>query len=83
MEKLKIAHKHSFKNRKELSGEKMCGCFYCGKIFPAAEIEDWYEENDGNETAVCPYCYIDSVIGESDEYPLTKEFLKEMNEYYF
>ena len=34
-------------------------------------------------TALCPYCVIDAVIGEGAGYPLTEEFLKKMNAYWF
>lgn len=38
---------------------------------------------DREDTVLCPYCCADSVIGESSGYPITKEFLKKMNEYWF
>ena len=34
-------------------------------------------------TAVCPYCGIDAVIGESSGYPITAEFLKRMRKRWF
>lgn len=40
-------------------------------------------EYDGEMTALCPFCNIDSVIGESCGYVITKDFLSEMNEYWF
>ena len=40
------------------------------------EIEEWVGIN--NDTALCPYCGIDSIICESSEYPMTEDFLKEM-----
>lgn len=74
------AHKYCKGNKKQLSNDRICGCFYCLEIFPPKEIKTWlhYEE-----TAICPYCCIDSVIGESTGYPITKEFLKKMNEHWF
>lgn len=74
------AHAFSFRNRSKLEQDLECGCFYCMKIFPANEIEEW--EDDG-ETAICPYCGIDSVIGESSGYPLTEADLKEMHLHWF
>lgn len=50
-----------------LKNEKKCGCFYCCKIFSPNEIEDWCED-EPDRTAICPYCWIDSVIGESFVY---------------
>ena len=76
-----VAHKFCTNNREELQKDKKCGCFYCLKIFSPSEIEDWIPDTKG--TARCPYCGIDSVIGEYSEFPITIEFLSEMNKYWF
>ncbi len=44
-------------------------------------VKDW--EYSEEQTALCPFCEIDSVIGESCGYPITREFLSGMNEYWF
>ena len=75
------AHEFSSNNYDSIRASKMCGCFYCGKIFPAEEVLDWYD--DKTKTATCPYCTIDSVIGDQTGYPITKEFLQRMKEYWF
>lgn len=67
------AHKYSDHHREKLEKDKQCGCFYCLSIFSPKEIDEWI---DAEKTALCPYCSIDSVIGESSGYPITKEFLK-------
>ena len=80
------AHKYSNNHRKELEHDKVCGCFCCIKIFKPSEIKIFLEADndcDREGTAICPYCGIDSVIGESSGYPITKEFLTAMNEYWF
>jgi hypothetical protein len=79
------AHEFSCYNKNELERDSICGCFYCIRIFKPSEIKEWVpEEEDGEEcTALCPYCEIDSVIGKSSGYPITKEFLKEMNRVWF
>lgn len=74
------AHKFSLYHRKELWNDHKCGCFCCLAIFNPNEIDDWIDNND---TAICPYCGIDSIIGEYTGYPITKEFLKQMNEFWF
>jgi hypothetical protein len=76
----KIAHKHSSKHRSEIENSSVCGCFYCGKTFEPKEILDWID--DGN-TALCPKCGIDSVIGSGSGLVISKEFLDEMNGYWF
>lgn len=35
------------------------------------------------ETASCPYCYEESVIGEKSGHSITTEFLVAMNEYWY
>jgi hypothetical protein len=74
------AHEHSARHRAELLASDLCGCFYCGATFTATEIVDW---TDGEQTALCPRCGIDSVIGSAAGFPLTKEFLDGMNKYWF
>ncbi len=75
------AHRHSINHRPQLTGDKVCGCFYCLAIFDPAEIEEWIPDTCG--TAICPHCGIDSVIGESSGYPITTEFLREMHGHWF
>ena len=83
MEDIRIieAHKFSSNHKKELLNDQKCGCFFCLKIFGPKEITDWIKDTEG--TAICPYCGVDSVIGESSGFPMTKEFLSKMYEYWF
>ena len=76
------AHNFCSNHKKQLQKDKRCGCFYCMEVFDPKEIRTWLKETSG-ETAICPYCGIDSIIGESSGYPVTIEFLKAMNEYWF
>lgn len=76
------AHDYCTNNKQKLVDDQICGCFYCGKIFEPSQIEEWIEDSEDN-TALCPYCGIDSIIGESSGYPITQEFLKKMNAYWF
>ena len=76
-----IAHGFSINNKETLLKDKKCGCFYCLKIFNPNEIKEWSYDRGG--TAICPCCNIDSIIGESSNYPITKEFLEKMKEYWF
>ncbi len=77
------AHLYSGANRDYLSKDKKCGCFYCLKIFDPKEIIDWCYYVSDEDTAICPYCGIDSIIGESSGFPITEEFLKKMHNYWF
>lgn len=74
------AHEFSSRNMLALRNDRVCGCFYCLKIFSPEQIERWLLVE---QTALCPYCGIDSVIGESSGYPITEEFLAKMKAYWF
>ena len=74
------AHKHSSNHREELLSSDVCGCFYCLEIYSPHEIEEWVDEG---KCALCAKCGIDSVIGSASNYPITGDFLKKMNQYWF
>jgi hypothetical protein len=78
-QELRDTHRHSSYHRKKLEASSQCGCFYCEKIFNPIEIVDW---TDGGQTAICPYCGIDSVIG-SASVPITEKLLQEMRILWF
>jgi hypothetical protein len=58
----------------------LAGCFYCQAVYSPNEITDW---TDDDQTALCAKCGIDSVIGAKSGFPITPEFLAEMNRYWF
>lgn len=74
------AHKYSTNNRTQLALSSQAGCFYCGETFKPEEIEKWL---DGDKTAMCPRCNVDSVIGDQSGYKLTSEFLQGMYDRWF
>jgi hypothetical protein len=83
------AHKHCALHRAQILDSDRCGCFYCLAIFQPSEIEDWVEEppnvgiSASGQSALCPRCGIDSVIGSRSGYPITVEFLTRMKEHWF
>lgn len=80
------AHRFSSNHKGQLSQDRLCGCFYCLSIFSPKEIRFWLQAHgpsDGDGTAVCPYCGVDSVIGASSGYPITPAFLRRMKEHWF
>jgi uncharacterized paraquat-inducible protein A len=79
-EPIREAHRHSSSHRSELLASELCGCFYCEAIYAPSEITDWI---DDGQTALCARCGIDSVIGTKSGFPVTAEFLGEMNRYWF
>jgi len=74
------AHKRCHHHRAELQGSELCGCFYCDAIFSPAQITQWV---DDGQTALCPKCEIDSVIGSASGYPITKNFFERMHAHWF
>ena len=79
-------HRYTNNHKPELEKDSICGCGSCMNIYSPSEIEEWLiaDNNcDCRGTAVCPKCGIDAVIGESSGYPITREFLKAMNEKWF
>lgn len=75
------AHKFCSNHKEKLLRNHNYGCFYCLEIFSPNKIEEWIEDTRG--TVICPYCGVDSIIGESSKYPITKEFLKMIQECWF
>lgn len=79
---LKAAHKASFKNKESILQSQQCGCFSCKRMMSPAEVV-FRAEMDGKETAWCPHCGIDAVLGDASGYPITEDFLKKMNKEWF
>src|SRR4051794_32878356 len=79
------AHGHSINHREEVLKRDLCGCFYCRKTFLPTMIREWTDEVGGvGQTALCPRCGIDSVIGSSSGLPVQKlDFLREMRRRFF
>jgi hypothetical protein len=72
------------RNRDELLLSERCGCFYCGAIFLPVEVNEWTDEKEGvGQTALCPRCGIDAVIGSASGYPITADFMEMMKQYWF
>jgi hypothetical protein len=79
------AHKFSSGHRSQVEASETCGCFYCLATFPPTAIEEWVDEDDAGvgQTALCPRCGIDSVLGSKAGFPLTQEFLGAMKQHWF
>ena len=92
MNPLLAAHRHTSNNRAELEASTLCGCCSCTEIFPTEEIVAWtgFDLNDINnpeaanaETALCPKCGSEALIGDRAGYSLNLEFLNRMNQAWF
>jgi hypothetical protein len=77
-----LAREHSSRNRDEILASTHCGCFYCTSVFKPFDVADWVKDERG-ETAICPKCGIDAVLGDRAGYPLTEDFLRRMHDRWF
>jgi hypothetical protein len=71
----KDAHSHSHKNVMEVMASEKCGCFFCRATYSPEAITEFVEDG---QTALCPNCGVDAVIGDKAGYELTDEFLLAM-----
>ena len=74
------ALKHTINHRTELDESAHCGCFFCFRTFSSVEIKIWI---DKEQTALCPRCGIDSVIGTASGFQIDDRFLRMLNTYRF
>jgi len=74
------AYKHASFHRVEVLRSSTCGCIHCLSTFETSEIKTWI---DTGQTAVCPRCGMDSVIGSEAGMALTNEFLSAMHDRWF
>ena len=81
----KAAHRFSSGNRNLVVMSDNCGCFHCLAIFKPTSIFAWTDgkEWEPHATALCPKCGIDSVLPSEAGFPITKEFLKAMENHWF
>ena len=66
-------------NRLLLRRGAICGCFYCLSEFPFGAIEEWI---DSGETALCPRCGIDAVLGFNTA-SVDQQILRDMHQEWF
>jgi len=79
------AHARSSKHRAEVQGSARCGCFHCCATFAPIEIAEWVDEDQSGlgQTALCPKCGIDSVLGDRSGFPVSSDFLASMKAHWF
>lgn len=71
--------KYSRRNKIYLENSNTCGCYFCLNIFDPKEIIEWTDEG---ETAICPKCHVDSIVGDST-LEINHKFLEEASKYWF
>lgn len=70
------AFKRASRHRAEIESSERCGCFSCFRTFEPAAITRWI---DGDQTALCPKCGIDTVIGSATMHGLNDTFLRRLH----
>jgi hypothetical protein len=82
---LRAAHKKCIRNRAEIDSSNQCGCFYCRKLFGSGQIVNWIDTDSphAQQTALCPLCGIDSVIGSASGLGITERVFEEMHTVWF
>ena len=74
------AHKHASQHRVEIEASTRCGCFFCFRTFPPLSIKAWI---DARQTALCPGCGVDSVLGNASPHRIDDAFLPRMHGQFF
>ena len=72
-------HRHTRANRMELEASEVCGCIACERIYFPSEVVRWAE----GETALCPHCGVDAVVGSASGIPIMPGVLRRAHERWF
>lgn len=78
---LLTARQHSANHKAGIMRGDLCGCFSCLAVFPPTEIEQWIPDIH-DETALCPSCGKDTVIGEGCGIPIEPKALTTMRDFW-
>lgn len=92
MNDLLAAYRDVSRNWEQIQASKVCGCCSCMQIFASDEIVAWtglgMDDVDdpraiAGQTALCPRCGSEAVIGDKSGFPINAQFLGRMNEAWF
>ena len=92
MNELLAAYRYTSSNWAQINASKVCGCCSCLQLFKPDEIVAWTgldmrNMNDpaavDQQTAMCPRCGSEAVLGDKSGYPINTQFLGRMNEAWF
>ena len=81
-EQLKLYHSHTIRNRKEIDQSEFCHCISCCQSYPSPIVMDFIKDGKG-ETALCPNCGIDALIGDACGLSINQEILTTLNKRWF
>ena len=77
---LTSAYRHAVRHRVAVLRSETCGCFHCLSLFTPSDIKAWI---DTGQTALCPRCGMDAVLGSESGLELTSDFLEAMGRRWF
>lgn len=92
MNELLAAYRYTTNNHGQIEGSRLCGCCNCVEIFRPEDIVGWTGLTMDNmtdpkatsqQTAMCPRCGSEAVLGDGCGFPINAHFLARMNEAWF
>ena len=75
-------HSHTIRNQREIDQSMYCHCISCCKSYPSPIVMNFIKDGEG-ETALCPYCGVDAVIGDGCGLEINPDILKALNKIWF
>ena len=75
-------HQYSLSNKESVLSSRTCGCFFCQEIFESHLISEHYIHDINGETALCPFCGVDSILPDH-KVDLSTDLLEEMYKVWF
>lgn len=92
MNELLAAYRYTTNNHAQIAASTVCGCCNCVAVFRPDDIVGWtglevHNMDDpqaiGQQTAMCPRCGSEAVLGDGCGFPINANFLARMNEAWF
>lgn len=92
MNELLAAYHYTSNNHAQIEASQVCGCCRCVKLFKPEEIVGWTGLTVDNlndpkaiaaQTAMCPHCGSEAVLGDQCGFPINSHFLARMNEAWY
>ncbi len=75
------AREFSFNNKESIQNSQKAACYCCMNFLNATDIKDYTSDDN---SAICPICGTDAVIGDASGQPIDiMQFLEHMNWYGF
>lgn len=50
-------------HREQLLSSDIAACYYCFGEYPPSAIDEWCDGGNQDQTAICPRCGVDAVVG--------------------